>query len=79
MLLLTSKACNREKTSEQGNVVLAGQQTHHESAGNGMGSERQTRRSNVPQRAVIIQVGSSGSYCGDTGSGRVWGGVETAG
>lgn len=30
-------------------------------------------------KAVIIRAGSSGSYCGDTGSGRVWVGVETAG
>lgn len=39
----------RKQTSGLGNVVLTGQQTYHESAGNGMGGARQTRRSNVPQ------------------------------
>ncbi len=49
-----SRRCSRsvcEKASGLGNVVLTRQQTHHESAGNGMGNARQASRSNVPQRS----------------------------
>lgn len=41
----------RKKASGLGNVVLAGQQTHHESAGDGMGNSWQTRRGDVLQRS----------------------------
>ncbi len=62
----------RKKTSGLGHVVLAGQQAHHESAGNGM--ETRGKPGGVmfhSDRAVIIRAGSSGSYCGDTRSDRV--------
>ena len=34
-----------------GDVVLTGQKTHHESAGNGMGNAQQASRSNIPQHS----------------------------
>lgn len=38
----------REKTGGLGNVVLTGQQTDHQSAGDGMGGPGKTSRSDVP-------------------------------
>ncbi len=41
----------REETSGPGNVVFTGQQTDHQSAGNGVGNSWQTSKSHVPQRS----------------------------